>query len=393
MKIAARAQRITPSSTLAISAKAKAMKAQGIDVVGFGAGEPDFDTPEHIGDAAKQAIDDGQTKYTSGIVELKQAISKAFLRDYGLEYAAAETCVGVGAKHVLHTACQVVCDPGDEVIIFAPYWVSYPEMIRMAEAQPVVVACTQANGFVPDPDDVERAISERTVAIIMNSPCNPTGVVYPHETIRALTELAVKHGVLLISDECYDKILFDGLTPLCPATLGDAARAHTLVVNAASKPYSMTGWRVGWGLGPKDVVKGINDYFSHETSNPCSIALCAVAAGLLADQACVEEMRQAFQQRRDYVVERFAAMPEVSLVRPQGAFYAFPNVSAYYGRELGGLQVDNSLTFCQYLLEKALVAAVDGGGFGADDCLRISFATSMAQLEKGLDRIEGALQG
>ncbi len=392
MKVSKRAQRITPSSTLAISAKAKAMKAEGIDVVGFGAGEPDFDTPSHIGLAAKRAIDGGQTKYTSGVNELKQAIGQAFARDYGLEYPVAQICVGVGAKHVLHTACQALCDPGDEVIIFSPYWVSYPEMLRMAEAEPVVVACTEGNGFVPDPADVERAITSKTVAMIMNSPCNPTGAVYPHDAIRALTELAIERGLLLISDECYDKIMFDGLQPLCPATISEAAREHTLVVNAASKAYSMTGWRVGWGLGPAPIVKAINSYFSHETSNPCSIAELAAVEGLLGDQACVEEMRQAFEQRRDYVVERFAAMPDVTLVRPQGAFYAFPNVSAYYGRELAGVRVDDSLSFCQYLLEKALVAAVDGGGFGADECLRISFATSMEQLEKGLDRIEKAVK-
>jgi len=391
VKIAQRAARITPSSTLALTAKAKALQAQGIDVVGFGAGEPDFDTPAHIGEAAKQAIDQGHTKYTSGINELKSALRQAYQRDSGLEYKAAQMCVGVGAKHVLHTACQALCDPGDEVIIFAPYWVSYPEMIRMAEAEPVVVECAEADGFVPALADVENVITDRTVAIILNSPSNPTGAVFPEETVRGLADLAVKHDLLLISDECYDRIIFDGLTALCPATISDEVREHTLVVNAASKAYAMTGWRVGWGLGPTELLKAMNDYLSHETSNPCSIALMAAAAGLLGSQDCVREMCAAFEQRRDYVVERIAAMPGLTLARPQGAFYAFPNVSAHYGRELGGKVIRGSADLCAYLLEAGQVAAVSGDGFGADDFLRLSFATSREQLEKGLDRIEKAL--
>ncbi|MFQ6130705.1 MAG: pyridoxal phosphate-dependent aminotransferase [Armatimonadota bacterium] len=391
MKISQCAARITPSSTLAITAKAKAMKAEGIDVVGFGAGEPDFDTPAHIGQAAKQAIDDGQTKYTSGVNELKSAIRESYQRDLGLGYETTQICVGVGAKHVLHTACQALCDPGDEVIIFAPYWVSYPEMIRMTGAEPKVVECAEANGFVPELADVEKAITDRTVAIMLNSPSNPTGAVFPDETVGGLADLAIQHDLLLISDECYDRIVFDGLRALCPATISDAAQGHSLVVNAASKAYSMTGWRVGWGCGPTDLIKAMNSYISHETSNPCSIAELAAAEGLLGSQDCVREMCAAFEERRDYVVERIAAIPGLTLARPQGAFYAFPNVSAHYGRELGGSKVEGSAALCGYLLEEAKVAAVPGDGFGADDFLRISFATSMEQLEKGLDRIEKAL--
>lgn len=392
MKTSKRVARIPPSETLAITARAKQMKQEGIDVVSFGAGEPDFDTPAHIGEAAKRAIDAGETKYTSGINELKAAIAAAIERDMGLKYETTDICCSVGAKHALHTLCQAICDPGDEIIIVAPYWVSYPQMIRMADGVAKVVNTTGDNGFVPDIGDVEAQVTDRTIALLINSPSNPTGAVFSRDVVKALSEVAVANDLLIISDECYDKIVFDGLQATSPATLGDACRERVLVVNSVSKTYSMTGWRVGWTAGPAEIIKAMNTYQSHETSNPCSIAEMAAAAGLLESQDCVEHMRQAFEQRRDYVVQRVEAMDGVTLPKPQGAFYAFPDVSQHYGRTFTGRQVTNSASMIEYLLDEAKVAAVPGDAFGADAHIRISFATSMEQLEKGFDRIAAALK-
>jgi len=392
VKTSKRVGRIPPSETLAITARAKELKQQGIDVVSFGAGEPDFDTPAHIGDAAKRAVDAGETKYTSGINELKAAITEAIERDMGLKYDVTNVCCSVGAKHSLHTLCQAICDPGDEIIIFAPYWVSYPPMIQMAEGVAKMVNTTGENGFVPDVADVEALITDNTIALLINSPSNPSGAVFSRDVVQALGDMAVEHDLLIISDECYDKIVFDGLEAISAATLGDAIRERTLIVNSASKTYAMTGWRVGWTVGPADVIKAMNTYQSHETSNPCSIAELAVAAGLTQDQDCTEQMRQAFEQRRDYVVDRIEAIDGLKLPKPQGAFYAFPDVSAHYGRTFNGRDVTDSASMIQYLLDDANVAAVPGAAFGADAHIRISFATSMEQLEKGFDRIEAALK-
>ncbi|MFQ5811139.1 MAG: pyridoxal phosphate-dependent aminotransferase, partial [Armatimonadota bacterium] len=392
VKTSERAGRVPPSETLAITARAKELKQQGIDVVSFGAGEPDFGTPDHIGDAAKAAIDAGETRYTSGISELKEAIVAAVERDMGLKYEVTNVCCSIGAKHALHTLCQCICDPGDEIIIFAPYWVSYPPMIGMADGVTKIVNTTGENGFVPDVADVEAQVTDKTAAIVINSPSNPTGAVFSRDAMQGLADVAVRHDLLIVSDECYDKIVFDGLTATSPATLGDAVRERTLVVNSASKTYAMTGWRVGWTVGPEDIIKAMGAYQSHETSNPCSIAEMAAAAGLLGDQDFVEHMRQAFEERRDYVVQRCDAIDGVTLPRPQGAFYAFPDVSSHYGRTLNGREVTDSASLIQYLLEDANVAAVPGAPFGADAHIRISFATSMEQLEKGFDRIEAALK-
>jgi aspartate aminotransferase len=387
-----RVGRIPPSETLAITARAKELQQQGIDVVSFGAGEPDFGTPDHIGDAAKRAIDAGETRYTSGINEFKAAIVEAAERDLGVSYKVTNVCCSVGAKHALHTLCQAICDPGDEIIVFAPYWVSYPPMIQMAEGVARFVNTTGENGFVPDLADVEAQITDKTIAMIVNSPSNPTGAVFSPDVVKALGDLAIKHDLLIVSDECYDKIVFDGLKAVSTASLGDEYCERTLVVNSASKTYAMTGWRVGWTLGPADIIKAMNTYQSHETSNPCSIAEMAAAAGLVADQECVEKMRQAFEERRDYVVQRVEAIDGVTLSKPQGAFYAFPDVSEHYGRTLKGREVTDSASLVQYLLDDANVAAVPGAPFGADAHIRISFATSTEQLEKGFDRIEAALK-
>ena len=392
MKTSQRTGRIPPSETLAITARARELKQQGVDVVSFGAGEPDFGTPAHIAEAAKRAIDAGETKYTSGINELKAAIVQAIERDMGLKYEVANVCCSVGAKHALHTLFQAICDPGDEVIIFAPYWVSYPPMIEMAQGITKVVNTTGDQGFVPDIADVQAQITDRTIALLINSPSNPTGAVFPREVVQALADLAVRHDLLIISDECYDKIVFDGLVATSAATLGEAVRERTLLVNSASKTYAMTGWRVGWTVGSAAVIKAMNTYQSHETSNPCSIAELAAAAGLVAEQSCVEQMRKAFEQRRDYVVQRCDAIEGVTLPKPQGAFYAFPDVSAHYGRTFKGRKVTDSASMIGYLLDDAHVACVPGAPFGADAHMRTSFATSMEQLEKGFDRIEAALK-
>ncbi|UCC94359.1 MAG: pyridoxal phosphate-dependent aminotransferase [Candidatus Omnitrophota bacterium] len=389
-----RANGVTPSPTLAISAKAKEMKKQGVDVIIFGAGEPDFDTPKFVKQAAISAINEGFTKYTpaSGTKELKEAVVAKLQRDNKLDYSANQIIISCGAKHSLYNCFQAICNPGDEVIIFSPYWVSYPEMIKLAGAVPVVVTTKEQDGFRPSLSSVTSAISQKTKAIIINSPCNPTGSVYPEELLRQIGEAAVKNDLWIISDEVYEKIIFDSKEYISIAALGEDIKSHTIVVNAVSKTYAMTGWRIGYLAGPAEAIKAMGNIQSHSTSNPNSIAQRAALTALGGNQEEVSKMVVEFEKRRNFIVEKLKEFEKVSFHKPEGAFYLFLNIGSFLKQDSKGVKkINNSVDFANYLLQEAKVAVVPGSAFGADDYIRMSFATSIQDLSKGLDRIETAL--
>lgn len=394
MKLAERIGQIKPSLTLAVDTKAKAMKKAGLDMVSFGVGEPDFDTPDHIKEAAVQALRDGFTKYTpvSGIDELKEAIAFRFKEDLGLEYGLDEIVVTCGGKHALYNIAQALWGPGDKVIVPAPYWVSYPPMILLAGADPVIVPSRAENGFKLTPEELQAALTPDTRAIILNSPSNPTGSVYSRGELAALGEVILENNLTVISDDIYDKILFDNLSFSNLAMLDPRFKERTLVVNGVSKTYSMTGWRIGYLAGSKTVIGAINKIQSHSTSNPTSIAQKASVTALQGPQDFVKKMVIEFDSRRNLIAERLRAIPDVKVDLPQGAFYIFPDFSSYYGREIGDRRLGNSLELADYLLEKALIAVVPGAAFGEDKCLRFSYATSREKIEKGMDRLEKALR-
>ncbi len=394
ISLSQRSQSVTPSSTLAITAKINALIAEGVDVVKFGAGEPDFDTPDYIKNAAIDALNAGFTKYTPvpGTPELRQAIADKFKRDNGLSYKPSEVIVSCGAKHTIYNIFQAICDPGDEVIFAAPYWVSYPEQIKLAGAIPRVIETTPADNFCMDPQQVEAALSPKTKAILLNSPSNPTGTTYDLDTLKAVADIAVKHQVYLISDEIYEALLYDAATHQSPASFNEQTKAITFVVNGVSKAYSMTGWRIGYTAGPEEAVSAMSRIQSHSTSNPTSIAQKAALAALNEPQDAVEEMRKAFEERRNVICQRFDDIEGISYAKPQGAFYIFPDFSAHYGRTLGGNKIENAMDMTDYLLNSAGVGVVPGDGFGADKHLRLSFATSLTEINRGLDRIKKALQ-
>ncbi len=387
--IAKKASGISPSSTLAIDAKFKSMKAQGLDVVGFGAGEPDFDTPQHIKDAAIAAINQGKTKYTpaSGTLELKQAICRKFKRDNGLDYEPANIVVSNGAKHSLVNVFMAICDPGDEVIIPAPYWVSYPEMVKIADGVPVILPTKEENDFKFSIEDLKAVITPKTRAIIINSPSNPTGMVYTEEELRAIAQVAVEHDIYVVSDEIYEHLTYEG-KPVSIATFGDAIKDLTIVVNGVSKTYAMTGWRIGYTASNAALAKVMGNVQSHATSNPNTIAQAAAVAALDGPTETVEMMRSAFLERRNYMVERINRMDGVSCLRPHGAFYVLMNISKLIGKEIAGCTIGGSDDFANAFLEKANVAVVPGSGFGADSYVRWSYATSMESIKEGLDRLE-----
>jgi aspartate aminotransferase len=394
MKLAERIGQIKPSLTLAVDTKAKAMEKAGLDVVSFGVGEPDFDTPEHIKEAAIQALRDGFTKYTpvSGIDELKEAIAFRFKEDLGLDYGLDEIVVTCGGKHALYNIAQALWGPGDKIIVPAPFWVSYPPMILLAGADPVIVPTKAENGFKLTPKELQSALTPDTRAIILNSPSNPTGSVYSKRELEALGEVILKNDLTVISDDIYDKILFDNRSFFNLAMLDPRIKEKTLVVNGVSKTYSMTGWRIGYLAGPKAVIGAINKIQSHSTSNPTSIAQKASVAALQGPQDFVKKLVLEFDRRRRIIVERLRALPGIQVDEPQGAFYIFPDFSSYYGRKAGDRIIKNSLDLADYLLEKALIAVVPGAAFGEDRCLRFSYATSSEQIEKGLNRLEKALK-
>ena len=395
MKLAERIFRITPSLTMVVDTKAKAMKKAGVDVVSFGAGEPDFDTPEHIKEAAIRAIKEGFTKYTpvGGLDELKEVIRTRLQEDLGLSYQLNEVAVSCGGKHSLYNIAQVLWEPGDEIIVPAPYWVSYPPMILLAGATPVVLATREENGFKATPEELAAVVTPQTRAVILNSPSNPTGSVYSREELEALGRFILEKDLTVVSDDIYDKIIFEGRSFANLAMLGKDYQARTLIVNGVSKTYAMTGWRIGYVAGSREVIAAINKIQSHSTSNPTSIAQKAAVAALGGPQEFVQQMRLEFERRRTYLAERLAALPGVRTTLPDGAFYIFPNFSAYYQKKIGGKTIKDSLELADYLLERAQIAVVPGVAFGEDQCLRFSYATSLALIEKGMDRLQKALKG
>ena len=380
MELANRATVLSPSLTLSIDSKAKAMKAEGIDVCGFGAGEPDFDTPDHIKAAAMAALDAGFTKYTpsSGTPELRQAISEKFKADNGLDYKPSQIVVSCGAKHSCYNAMLATCQPGDEVVIPAPYWLSYPEMARLTGADPVFVQTREENGWKMTPDEFQDAMTPRTKMVIINSPGNPTGAVYTRDEMAALIEVASNEEILILSDEIYEKLVYDDVKHVSIASL-PGAYDLTITINGFSKAYAMTGWRLGYLAAPESIAKAIDAIQSHSTSNPCSFAQKGGLAALKGDQQAVGDMREEFDMRRQYMCNRLAGISGVSLVKPQGAFYVLVNVA--------NLSL-TSQNFSDRLLSKHHVAVVPGIAFGDDRTVRLSYATSMDVIKKGLDRFE-----
>jgi aspartate aminotransferase len=379
-KISRRAAALTPSLTLAIDAKAKQMKAEGQDVVGFGAGEPDFDTPQHIKDAATAAIAAGFTKYTpsSGTPELRQAVADKLKRENGLTYKPSQVIISCGGKHSCYNVILATCQEGDEVIIPAPYWLSYPEMVKLAAATPVILPTSDKTEFKVTPQQLRAAISPRTRLFILNSPSNPTGSLYSPEEIRALGDVCIEKGVLIMSDEIYEKLVYDGARHASVATFSQAHYEHTIIVNGLAKAYSMTGWRLGYLAAPEPIAKAIDAIQSHSTSNPTSFSQKGGVAALNGPQDHLAKWLAEYAKRREYAHKRLNQMKGITCVNAKGAFYLFPNISAT------GLK---SADFCARLLEQEKVAAVPGIAFGADDYIRISYATSLANIEKGLDRI------
>jgi aspartate aminotransferase len=384
-----RATEVEESVTLAMTAKANAMREKGIDVISFSAGEPDFDTPDHIKKAASDALAKGQTKYTAatGLPALKKAIAAKFQKDNGLAYDPSQVVVSCGAKHSLYNVMQAVLEEGDEAIIPAPYWVSYPAMVKCAGATPVIVNTEEKDGLKMRADQLQEAITPRTKALILCSPSNPTGMVYSQKELEALADVILKSDVLVISDEIYEKLVF-GVPFASIATARPGMKERTVVVNGASKAYAMTGWRIGYAAGPKDIMDAAGRMQSQSTSNATSIAQYATIAALEGDQGCVEKMRVEYAKRRDYIVGRLRAIPGVTCGEPQGAFYVFPRVSALYGKSAGGKKIQGSVALAETLLEQAQIATVPGSGFGADGFIRFSYATSMEKIQGGLDRFE-----
>ena len=380
-RISQRAASLSPSLTLAIDAKAKQMKAEGLDVVGFGAGEPDFDTPQHIKDAAIKALADGFTKYTpsSGIPELRQAIADKFKRENGLAYKPSQVIVSCGGKHSCYNVILATCQEGDEVIIPAPYWLSYPEMVKLAGAKPIILQTTDQTEFKLTPDQLRAAITPRARLLIFNSPSNPTGSVYTPEEIKAIGDLCVEKGVLIMSDEIYEHLLYDGAKHKSVASFSQAHYDHTIVVHGFAKAWSMTGWRLGFLAAPEPIAKAIDAVQSHSTSNPTSFAQKGGVAALTGPQDHLPKWLAEYDKRRSYAWKKLNRTPGITCVNSKGAFYLFPNISKT------GLK---STDFCAKLLEQEKVAAVPGIAFGADDYIRLSYATSMANIEKGLDRLE-----
>lgn len=385
-RIADRAKVLSPSLTLAIDSKAKAMKAEGIDVVGFGAGEPDFDTPQHIKDACAAALAAGFTKYTpaAGIPELRQAIADKHKRENGLTYKPSQIIVSCGGKHSCYNVILATCQEGDEVIIPAPYWLSYPEMVKLANAKPVIIETTDKSDFKVTPAQLRAAITPNTRLFILNSPSNPTGSVYTPDEIKALGDVCVEKGVLIMSDEIYEHLTYDGTVTRSVASFSPAHFEHTIIVHGFAKAWSMTGWRLGWTAAPEPIAKAIDAIQGHSTSNPTSFAQKGAVAALNGSQEHLPKWLAEFSKRRSFAHAKLNAMPGVTCANAKGAFYLFPNISGT------GLK---SSEFCAKLLEQEKVAAVPGIAFGADDYIRLSYATSMANLEKGLERMDRFVRG
>jgi len=391
MQLSETVRKLKPSATIAAAAKARELKSTGVTVYEFTLGEPDFVTPAHICAAAKQAMDDGHTHYTpaTGLPELKASICRAFSRDHGLDIEPASVAVANGAKHALHNVLTALCGPGDEVIIPAPFWVSYSALVELTGATPVIIPTTEESGFRMSADQFRSAITDRTKLMMLNNPCNPTGAAYSIDALQELARVAVEKDILVLSDEIYEKLVYEGSEFRSFATFGDDVAARTIIVNGVSKAYAMTGWRIGWSIAPPELTAAITKLQSQETSNPCSISQFAAMAALDGPQDCVAQMLAEFSQRRQYVLGRLRSLPNISFAEPGGAFYMFFNVSHHFGRVLpGGKTVDNSSDFCTALLETAHVGLVTGDAFGTPGYVRLSFATNQDVIEKGFDALE-----
>lgn len=395
MRLSARALAMSPSPTMAIDAKSKQMMAEGLDVVNFSVGEPDFDTPDHIKQAGIRAITEGHTKYTpaAGTLELRKAICEKLRRENGLEYKPEQIVVSNGAKQCIYNAFMVLLDPGDEVIIQAPYWVSYPEMIKLAGGVPVTVYTDESTGFKMTPAMIAEKITARTRAINLNSPSNPTGAVYTRAELEAIAELAVKHDLMIVTDEMYEKLLYEGAQHISIASFSPEVKQRTITVNGMSKAFAMTGWRMGYSASETLYAKAMGDLQSQSTSGASSISQKAALQALVGTQEPVEAMRVEFDKRRLHMMDRINRLPGFAVqVPPTGAFYLFPNVKGTFGMTLRGKQINTSDDLCQVILEEAKVGLVPGTGFGAPDYLRFSYATSMERIDEGLNRIEALLK-
>ena len=392
--LAKRLATLAPSATLAVQARAKELKSRGIDVISFGAGEPDFDTPRRVKDAAVEAMQRGQTKYTEvgGIPELRAAVCAKFKRDNGLDYEPADVLISCGAKHTLYNLVVALLDPGDEVIVPSPYWVSYPEQVRLLDGVPVPVPTREATGFDLDPDTIAAAVTPKTKLIVLNSPNNPTGAVFSAATLQAVARLAVERQLWVVSDECYEALTFDG-RHVSVASFGPEIKARTIVVNTCSKAYAMTGWRIGFAAGPRTLIRAMTDVQSQVTSNPSSIAQWAAVEALSGPQDEVAKMAGEFDRRRRLIVDGLNALPGIRCVMPKGAFYAFPNISELLGRRRpGGAVLTGSGDVASFLLDEARVAVVPGADFGSDAHVRLSYATSASLISEGLARMAAALK-
>ncbi len=394
MKLAARVSRISPSPTLAMTATAKAMAAQGVDVIDFSSGEPDFDTPEPVKAAAEAAIRAGFTKYTpsSGIDDLRQAVIDKLQSEQGLHYEKAQTLISCGAKHSLYNVAEALLEAGDEIIIPTPYWVSYADQALLNDATPVLLPTSESHDYAIDPDQLEHLVSPRTRAIIVNSPSNPTGATCDRKTLEAIASIAVRHDLLIISDEIYEKVLYDGAAHVSIAALGPEVAARTVIINGVSKAYAMTGWRIGFAAGPLALITAMANIQSQSTSNPCSISQKAAVAALKLGGPFTDRMVVEFDQRRKVMVARLNQMRGVTCRMPGGAFYAFPNIGGVLGRRGPEGPVDSPQALATYLLTHAQVAVVPGEPFGSRQHIRLSYATSLPAIERGLDRIAGAFE-
>jgi aspartate aminotransferase len=393
--IADRLKKVAPSLTLAIDAKAKQMIKEGVDLVGFGAGEPDFNTPENIKEAGINAIKANKTRYTpaSGVPELKVAVAEKFKKENGLEYKPSDIIISCGAKHSLYNIFMAILNPGDEVIIFSPYWVSYEEQVKIADGVPVFVPLDESRNFEIDFDLLEKKISKKTKAMLVNSPSNPAGTVFSEDSLKKLAEIALRHNLLIISDEIYEKLIYNGKKQVSIASFSPEVKAQTIVVNGVSKSYAMTGWRIGYlASDNREIVSAIDNLQSHSTSNPATMTQAAAVEALITPDSVVQAMVAEFDKRRRRIMMRLDGIPGLTYVEPDGAFYIFPNFSSFKGKTIKGRQIKGSLDLADMLLNEAKVAVVPGIAFGTDDHFRLSYATSMANIDKGLDRIAEALK-
>ena len=390
MILSKKAEKIKSSITLEITAKANEMKSTGIDVIGFGAGEPDFNTPENIQQAAIDAMKGGYTKYTpaSGITELKKAIVKKFKKDNNLKYDENQIIISTGAKQCLSNVFAATLNPGDEVIIAVPYWVSYPELVKLSDGIPVFVDTKKENDFKYTVEDLRAAYSEKTKMIIINNPNNPTGTIYSREELQKIADFAKEKDILILSDEIYEKLIYDEVEHISIASLSQDAYKKTIVINGVSKTYAMTGWRIGYAAADNNIIKLMSNIQSHTTGNPNSIAQYASVAALEGEESQVQDMVKKFKRRRDYMVDKISKIPDVTYLNPKGAFYVMLNISKTFGKNIDGITIDDSLNFSEQLLEKEKVAVIPGLGFGIDGYIRLSYATSMENIKEGLDRIE-----